>query len=82
MRELEGLTPGSGPFAQDRLYRKKLQEQKEGKVANEEKSVKKKTEDSDSECSDIESDEEYRRVLESGGRDRCAYFFWQGVCVM
>ena len=80
VRELEGLTPGSGPFAQDRLYRKKLQEQKEGKVANEEKSVKKKAEDSDSECSDIESDEEYRRVLESGGRDRCAYFFWQGVC--
>ena len=25
----------------------------------------------------IESDEECQRVLESGGRDRCAYF-WQG----
>lgn len=80
VRELEGLTPGSGPFAQDRKYRKRLQEQKEGKIPNGEKSVKKKKEDSDSECSDVESDEEYRRVLESGGRDRCAYFFWQGMC--
>ena len=80
VRELEGLTPGSGPFAQDRKYRKRLQEQKEGKIPNGEKSVKKKKEDSDSECSDVESDEEYQRVLESGGRDRCAYFFWQGMC--
>ena len=28
----------------------------------------------------IESDEECQRVLESGGRDCCAYFFWQGTC--
>ena len=34
VRELEGLSPGSGPFAQDRIYRKKLQEQKEGKAVN------------------------------------------------
>jgi len=31
VRELEGLTPGSGPFAQDRIYQKKLQEQKGGR---------------------------------------------------
>ena len=81
VRELEGLTPGSGPFAQDRIYQKKLQEQKEGKAVNTDKEEKTKRiiEDSDSECSETEGDDEYQRILESWGRERCAYYFWQGV---
>ena len=55
VRKLEGLTPGSGPFAQDRIYQKKLQEQKGGKAVNtdkEEKKTKKIIEDSDLECNE------------------------------
>ena len=28
-----------------------------------------------------ERDEVSRKILESGGRDKVAYFFWQGECV-
>ena len=40
----------------------------------------KKIGDDDSSDEDVdESDDESKRVLESGGRDRVAYFFWQGI---
>lgn len=92
VRELEGLTPGSGLFAQDRKYRKGLQAKRQdtrggggeqaggkGEVdADEKKRARNVDDDSDSE-NDLDSDEESRRILESSGRDRCAYFFWQGM---
>ena len=34
--------------------------------------------DTESEGEGAEPDEESRRTLESGGRDKVAYFFWQG----
>jgi len=52
------------------LYRKTLQEQKEGKAVNtdkEEKTTKRIIEDSDSECSETEGDDNYQRILEFGG---------------
>jgi len=73
VKELEGLTPGSGPFAQDRIYRKTLQEQKEGKAVTtdkEEKTTKRIIEDLDSECSETESDDNYQKILEFGGWER------------
>lgn len=72
VKELEGLTPGAGQFAQDKKYQRSLQ----GAKADEE--TKAKTGGgSDSESED-NNNEECRKLLESGGRDRCAYFFWQG----
>lgn len=75
VKELEGLTPGAGQFAQDKKYQKSLQAQS----AKVEDSAKPKTsgDGSDSESED-NNNEECRKLLESGGRDRCAYFFWQG----
>lgn len=75
----------TGMFAKDRHYQKSKLAEK----AKEEKGGKKETspdssspareEGEDSSDEDVlESDEECQRVLESGGRDRCAYFFWQG----
>ena len=83
VRELEGIVPGQGMFARDRQYQKSLLAKAkrdaapEAAVAEEVKKAKK--EDSDSECSDVESDDETKRILESGGRDKVAYFFWQGT---
>ena len=42
-----------------------------------EQKASKKVSESDSESED-DNDDECKRILESGGRDRCAYFFWQG----
>ena len=81
MRELEGLGPGQGMFARDRAYQRSLQQAREGKPSptKKEKRVPAPGDlsDTDSEA-DEEEDEEEKRLLESGGRDRCAYFFWQG----
>ena len=83
VRELEGLTPGTGGFARDRILNKKRtkKEEEPKAISSDTGGVK----DSDSsEDEDKESDDEVRRVLESSGRDRCAYFFWQGItfCVL
>ena len=78
VKELEGLTPGAGMFARDRQYQKELNNKK-NKQTNDNKTVKKDiTEDGSSDEEVNEEDEESKRVLESGGRDRVAYFFWQG----
>ena len=77
VRELEGLTPGEGMFARDRKYQQELKEKRLGKKDGQGKS--KEVHDDDSSDEDVdESDDETKRVLESGGRDRVAYFFWQG----
>ena len=78
VRELEGLTPGKGIFAQDRAYQKSLREAREGKAeaaASKQPAAAPSKECDDSDASEEEEEED---VLESGGRDRCAYFFWQG----
>ena len=85
VRELEGLTPGMGGFARDRQYRKLLEKKSEGKNGDngliDEKKEREKEREKDSDESDSgEDSDEVRRILESGGRDRCAYFFWQGLC--
>ena len=74
VKELEGLTPGAGQFAQDKKYQKSLQPQpsKPGDGAKD-----KPGDGSDSEP-EGNNNEECKKLLESGGRDRCAYFFWQG----
>lgn len=77
VRELEGLTPGEGMFARDRKYQKEVSKKK-GQSVDETK-VDKHVMDDDSSDEEVnDSDEESKRVLESGGRDRVAYFFWQG----
>ena len=73
VRELEGLTPGMGMFARDRAYQKSLLQAK-GVVPEVKKPVR-QPDDSDSSADEEEEEEDVR---ESGGRDRCAYFFWQG----
>lgn len=72
-------------FARDRKYQRSLQAQQEGRLAaapaddKDSKAEKRaRSELSDSEGSDEDEDDECKRILESGGRERCAYFFWQG----
>ena len=83
VRELEGIVPGQGPFAQDRQYRRDKAVEKErasppADTKKEQKNAPKK-EGTLSDESDVEeNDEESRRILETGGRDKVAYFFWQG----
>ncbi len=72
VRELEGLTPGEGMFAQDRKYQKQKQLNGQGNV-NSQKSSKEINDDDSSDDEVNESDDdESKRVLESGGRDRVA----------
>ena len=79
VKELEGLTPGGGMFAQDRKYQKEQMLKKQGKMNEENDKKIKETKDEDSSDEEVnESDDESKRVLESGGRDKVAYFFWQG----
>ena len=77
VKELEGLTPGAGQFAQDKKYQKSLQPPQGSKQPGDEGAPKGGDGSDDSE-SEGNSNEECRKLLESGGRDRCAYFFWQG----
>lgn len=77
VRELEGLVPGKGMFARDRAYQKSLQEARNGKCKAEAAASKQAAAAPSKECDDSD-DSEDEEVLESGGRDRCAYFFWQG----
>ena len=78
-------------FARDRQYQKELEKKLAAK--NGSKDTKKQdeidnvqqTEEQEEQSSDEEvdnSDEECQRILESGGRDRCAYFFWQGETIL
>ena len=89
VRELEGLTPGEGMFARDRKHQKQLKLEKERKDNKQDggdsssvdvKKKKNTAEDEVNTSSEEEenSDDECQRILESGGRDRGAYFFWQG----
>ena len=64
-----------GMFAMDRQYQKL----KSKSPSPPDKKKEARTEDCSSDEDVVESDEECQRVLESGGRDRCAYFFWQGI---
>ena len=67
-----------GMFAMDRQYQK-TKSKSPSPPENDKRKDKGGTADDCSSDEDvIESDEECQRVLESGGRDRCAYFFWQG----
>ena len=89
VRELEGLTPGQGMFAKDRQHQKRLKKEKECKgnkqegsdSSADEKKKKNSAEDEVNTSSEEEenSDDECQRILESGGRDRGAFFFWQGT---
>ena len=93
VRELEGLTPGEGMFAQDRKHLKRLRQEKERKENKQGASdpspadTKKKKNTADDEVNtsseeEDNSDDECQRILESGGRDRAAFFFWQGKVAM
>lgn len=86
MRELEGIVPGEGMFARDRRYQRSLQAMRQNGRSpaapaddkNSKAEKRPRSELSDSEGSDADEDDECKRILESGGRERCAYFFWQG----
>ncbi len=79
---MDGLVPGQGAFARDRQYQKDLaakQSRSSSPETPKKKEERKFSSSELSEASDVEeNDEESRRILETGGRDRCAYFFWQG----
>ncbi len=52
--------------------------EKEKQPAKSNEGKKEKGEWASSSESEADSDDETSKILESGGRDKCAYFFWQG----
>lgn len=69
----------SGMFARDRKYQKE-KAGKSGEVLGSSANGAKSINNDDSSDDDLDKlDDDSRKVLESGGRDCCAYFFWQGT---
>ena len=82
VRELEGLSLGQGILSCGHSYKRSQQKANEGKTPPMTEEAQDATtagaeSDSDSSLGEEEGEEE-KRMLESGGRDRCAYFFWHG----
>ena len=80
--------PVLGMFARDKIYQREKSQEKgknmdNNKLNNKLCSPPPATDTVEDDCSsddDLDKlDDDSRKVLESGGRDCCAYFFWQGM---